>query len=519
MRLFRNAPIRTKLTWLLMGVVTMALLLSYAIFVINDVRMIEEATQSHLSTLADVVAGNLIVAVYSKLPEDAMKVLQSLQSETSVVFAVVYDAQGERFADYARRGQFHSSAPPLPDCEKLFVQDGYLHVFKPILRDGHVIGTIYLQAHRQAIESQRQRIAVVVLLGLSASVAILVLVSARLQRFVSRPIQKLVDAARTVSAKADYSTRVTKTSEDELGQLCDAFNSMLSQIQQRDEALAEHGRNLERLVVERTQSLATKSEQFEIANLELTRSNSELQQFAFIASHDLQEPLRKVQAFGDLLLHKYRDKLDDEGRDYLKRMQSAATRMRALIDGLLSYSRVATKGQPFTSGDLGNIVGSVLTDLESRIEQTHGQVEVDTLPTIDADALQMRQLFQNLVGNGLKFHRPDAAPVVTITCRTMQNNGELRSSTLGVATELCEITVRDNGVGFDEQYADRMFQPFQRLHGRDQFEGTGMGLAICRKIVERHGGSISASSAPGQGATFVVTLPLTRPTRLSGSFT
>jgi signal transduction histidine kinase len=191
--------------------------------------------------------------------------------------------------------------------------------------------------------------------------------------------------------------------------------------------------------------------------------------------------------------------------------------MRALIDGLLSYSRIATKGQPFTPVDLHSVLQSVLGDLESRLEQTGGKVEFNGLPTIEADALQMQQLLQNLIGNGLKFHPADAPPRVTIQCRTYCANGELRKSTLGEATELCEITVRDNGVGFDQQYAERLFQPFQRLHGRDQFEGTGMGLAICRKIVERHGGSISGTSSPGQGATFVITLPVVQPSRITGA--
>ncbi|MBC8353728.1 MAG: HAMP domain-containing protein [Planctomycetes bacterium] len=517
MRPFRNAPIRVKLTLLLVGVVSIALLLSYAVFVVNDVRMIQEATRNHLSALADVVGSNTTAALNFTNAESAAEVLGSLKLEPTVVYARLYDERGDPFAEYPGPTGVHRTPPPLPAGETFLTQDGYLHVFQPIMQEGQSIGTIYLQASRAALYGQLRQYAIIVVAGMSLSLAIMVVVATRLQRVISRPIQHLVDAAQTVSAKADYSTRVMKESDDELGVLCEAFNSMLSQIQQRDAELAQHRQNLEQLVQERTQSLEHKTAELEDSNSELIRSNTELQQFAFIASHDLQEPLRKVQAFGDLLVNKYQDKIDDEGRDYLKRMQTAATRMRALIDGLLSYSRIASKGQPFTSVNLHSVLQNVLSDLESRIEQTGGKVECDGLPTIEADALQMQQLLQNLIGNGLKFCHPDVPPLVTIRSRPYRNNGQSRRSTSGLASEECEITVQDNGVGFDQQFAERMFQPFQRLHGRDQFEGTGMGLAICRKIVERHGGRISGTSPPGQGAAFVITLPVTQSFRTTGT--
>ena len=239
---------------------------------------------------------------------------------------------------------------------------------------------------------------------------------------------------------------------------------------------------------------------------ELERSNRELERFAYVASHDLQEPLRKVQAFGDRLKTKYAPALDERGRDYLERMQDAARRMQAMINDLLTFSRVATRANPFVPVDLRQVVQEAVSDLEIRIEQTGGRVEIGPaagsgqadLPTIEADPTQMRQLLENLIGNGLKFHREGVVPVVKVASKVIkQREGEL-----------CQILVEDNGIGFDEKYLDRIFQPFQRLHGRDKYAGTGIGLAICRKIAERHGGSIAAKSAPGRGATFIVTLPV-----------
>ena len=235
-------------------------------------------------------------------------------------------------------------------------------------------------------------------------------------------------------------------------------------------------------------------EELRFALKRLEQSNRELEDFAYVASHDLQEPLRKIQAFGDLLRSKYAQGLPDQGRDYIERMQSAAKRMQILINDLLSFSRVTTKAQPFVRVDLGQIASEVVKDLEVRTHDSGGHIEVGPMPVIDADPLQMRQLLQNLAGNALKFHRPGVPPRVDIS-------GEL-------AGGRCRITVADNGIGFEEKYAERIFTVFERLHARSDYEGTGIGLAICRKIAERHGGEIRAHGRPGEGATFVVTLPV-----------
>ena len=240
---------------------------------------------------------------------------------------------------------------------------------------------------------------------------------------------------------------------------------------------------------------------------ELARSNAELEQFAYVASHDLQEPLRKIQAFGDRLKTKVDAVGLEDGRDYLDRMQGAAARMRTLIDDLLTFSRVISASQPFVPVDLNSVIKGVLSDLEVRIEQTKARVEVGTLPTIEADPLQLRQLLQNLIGNALKFQPPDAQPVIRIEGRILRNPfaGSPDQDPYG---EQCELSVQDNGIGFDEKYTDKIFAVFQRLHGRTEFEGTGVGLAVCRRISDRHGGTIRAQSKPGKGATFIVTLPV-----------
>ncbi len=243
---------------------------------------------------------------------------------------------------------------------------------------------------------------------------------------------------------------------------------------------------------------------------QLERSNAELQNFASVASHDLQEPLRKIQAFGDRLRVKCGEALGEQGNDYLARMQNAAQRMQVLIQDLLKLSRVTSRAQPFERCDLGEIAAQVLSDLEVAVEQNNARVEVGALPAIDADPLQMRQLFQNLIANAIKFHRPGEAPGVSISGRIFTLPEHLISGA-AAGDEVCEIRVQDNGIGFDEKFADQIFVVFQRLHGREQYEGTGIGLAVCRKITDRHGGSILAKSAEGQGAAFNITLPVKQP--------
>jgi PAS domain S-box-containing protein len=237
-------------------------------------------------------------------------------------------------------------------------------------------------------------------------------------------------------------------------------------------------------------------EHLRVLNLQLARSNRELEDFAIVASHDLQEPLRKVIVFGDLLRDEYKAKLDEQGQDYLNRMQNAARRMQTLIKDLLTFSRISTKAQPFERVDLNRLTEEVLADLEVPLQQSGAKLEIADLPVLEADPTQMRQLMQNLISNALKFRLPNVPPQITISGRALAE------------TNMYEIRVEDNGIGFDEKYLDRIFGVFQRLHGKNSsYEGTGIGLAICRKIIERHNGSITARSRSGKGAIFIVTLP------------
>jgi len=260
--------------------------------------------------------------------------------------------------------------------------------------------------------------------------------------------------------------------------------------------------NRRRMTAELECRVAERTQELNLANQSLRMSNRELEQFASVASHDLQEPLRKIEAFGDRLKTRCTESLDEQGRDYLERVLVSASRMRNLISDLLNFSRVTTRAQPFERLDLNRTAQEVVSDLEGRLQQVNGRIEVGRLPTIDADPLQIRQLLQNLIGNALKFHRPEIPPLVKVAATIVEN---------GPQSKTCRLTIADNGIGFEEVYLDRIFDVFQRLHGRNEYEGTGMGLAICRKITERHRGTITAKSQLGSGATFIVELPVEQP--------
>jgi signal transduction histidine kinase len=232
----------------------------------------------------------------------------------------------------------------------------------------------------------------------------------------------------------------------------------------------------------------------------LEHSNRELADFAYVASHDLQEPLRKIEAFGERLVNKYGSILPDDGKMFVDRMQNAAGRMRKLINDLLSYSRVTTGAKGFEKASLARILTEVVSDIQIRIEETEATIDFGELPTIDCEPMQMRQLLQNLLGNALKFRKADVKPIIRVTAEEFPD----------AATPHILLTVADNGIGFDNQFKEQIFTIFQRLHSRNEYEGTGIGLATVRKIVERHGGTINADGQVGVGAKFLVTLPISQ---------
>ncbi len=266
-----------------------------------------------------------------------------------------------------------------------------------------------------------------------------------------------------------------------------AVRTDISALKEREAELSEARRRAE----EAADLLAQQS-------AELERSNRDLEEFAHVASHDLKEPLRKIVAFGERLETRYADALDEDGQYYVTRMAAAATRMQDLITGLLNYARIGKGDTAFRPVDLGESVNRVAADLEYRLQESGGEITVDGCGTVDAEPGLIHRLFLNLIGNALKFRRPDTPPRITISLAPVTRDGEA----------YCRVTVADNGIGFEPAMAERVFRPFQRLHGREEYEGTGIGLAIVQRVVEHHGGTISVESEPGVGTVFAFELPV-----------
>jgi PAS domain S-box-containing protein len=263
--------------------------------------------------------------------------------------------------------------------------------------------------------------------------------------------------------------------------------------------LVTHGENVPRVILLAIEDVTERrltERRLAAQRLELQRSNDALNEFAFVASHDLHEPLRKISSFGERLATSLGSRLDEKSSHYLERMLDASGRMRMLISDLLAYSQIATSAEPFVATDLAAVARGVVSDLETAVGEAGGRLEVGNLPMIDADPLQMRQLLQNLLGNALKFRRKDVEPLVRLAATISSDR-------------ICTITVTDNGIGFKQEHDEKIFRMFERLNARTQYAGSGIGLAICRKIVERHGGTIAATSIAGTGTTFSIKLPVT----------
>lgn len=334
---------------------------------------------------------------------------------------------------------------------------------------------------KAAFASANRMLVANLLIMLAVMAGAIVLIWFAADRLILKQTRTLVQATQQL-ARGDLSVRTNLDyAQGEMGQLAQAFDKMADELAlheaERDQAeaeLNEYARNLE-------------------------HTNQELRDFTNIASHDLQEPLRKIQTFGELLQERCAPNLDAQGADYVRRMQDAARRMQALVAELLVYSRLTSRAQPFSRVDLTQVTQQVLADFDMLIEEKEAQVHLTPLPTVEGDQIQLSQLMQNLVGNALKFHKKDRSPVVHIYSP--------QKDAASTRNGFCEICVEDEGIGFEPKYTDRIFQPFQRLHGRDQYEGTGMGLAICRKIVDRHGGTIHVESTPNVGTKFTIRLP------------
>jgi len=458
--MLERLTIRQKLVLILLTTCGVAVLLSAIAFMVVSEFTLRNFLEQQMMNLSRVTGYNAQAALEFEVEEDATRILNGLSTRDSIMFAGLYTPAKKPLAIYHRKDiDPHLQNPSFPSSESAKIDDS-LHVSSPIIQDGRVIGYIYLRDDMSEIRHLRMLTFQMVLLFLILALAIAYFILLRLQSFISGPIIHLAETARRVSDEKNYNLRATMESHDEVGFLIESFNSMLEQIELRD--------------------------------ADLVRSNKELEQFAYVASHDLQEPLRMVTSYLQLLSRRYSEKLDQDADEFISYAVDGAKRMQTLIQDLLAFSRVGTRKLHLQPVQLKKTMEDVIKTIQSSIKEAKAKITIGPLPVVHGEPSLLAQLFQNLLTNAIKYHG-DTAPIIEISALE-EGEGQV-------------ISVKDNGIGISKEFAEKVFVIFQRLHTKEEYPGTGIGLAICKKIVERHQGKIWFESKEGEFTIFHVWLP------------
>ncbi|HYU30036.1 MAG TPA: ATP-binding protein [Gemmatimonadales bacterium] len=482
----RDWPIKRKLTAILLLISGLVLLLTSAAFVTEQIITFRQTMRNNLATRARILAANSTAALAFANEADATEILAALHYDPHMVAAALYLQDGRVLATYPAAASA-DLVPAAPEPDGYRFERGRLVAFTPVSQGGNQrLGTLYIASDTKAVADALRLSAVIAIVVLAIAMLAAYALAAALQGRISTPILALAETATTASTRQDYSVRAPKFGEDELGMLTDAFNQMLGRIEEQKQELQQHAKILEQRVAERTGQLEKRA-------AELQAANSELDAFAYSVSHDLRAPLRSIDGFSQVLLEDYATQLGDQGRDSLQRVRAASQRMATLIDDLLKLARVTRVEMRTEQIDLSGLARDVVAEIE-RTTTGERQVEFVIAPGLEAqgDSRLLRVVLDNLLRNGWKYTAKRPQPRVEFTAQ--DENGDR------------VFVVKDNGAGFDMQYADKLFGVFQRLHSAAEFEGTGVGLATVRRIINRHGGRIWAEGAVDQGASFYFTL-------------
>jgi PAS domain S-box-containing protein len=609
----KGVSIRSKLIRLISIISAVSLLIVFTVLFVYEIISYREDTVREMNVIANIVAANSTAALAFNDAEAAHEILSAVTAEKLITAAVLIKANGDILTSFVA----DSTGVEIfvgQEVDGFVIARGKVEGFVPVMLGEKKLGTLYIS---RSTEDANQRLLLYAAIAGSVIVVSFVLtylLSSRLERAISNPLISLSNISTQVSEHHDYSVRATDPADGEVGQLKDAFNTMLSKIEIQNNEIQRHNQELEYKIDERTKAYRREKEFAEVvvnsslvliavfdtdmrfigyndkceeefglrreqvlgkrfdeampqikgsltfnsvvralngeyvhnpqyrsgvtgafyesfmrplrnenneiyaalmtahninafieANAELQKRNADLEQFAYVASHDLQEPLRKVLLFTDRLNEELENKSETVTR-YIDKIDHAARRMSNLIRDVLSYSRLSRLEDSFVPTDLNEILAQVRIDLELYVEEKNAVITSQRLPVVPGNTLQLHQLFSNLINNAIKFC--DRKPLVQITC-AIASTGEVISQGLSNDTPgYAKIQVIDNGVGFDPQYSEKVFTLFQRLHQDKKYEGTGIGLALCRKIVTNHYGSIGVDSKPGVGTIFTIFLPI-----------
>ncbi|HEY3760149.1 MAG TPA: ATP-binding protein [Verrucomicrobiae bacterium] len=448
------------------------LLLTCLAFIAFEVITLRKGMVDGLMTRSEIIGVNSTASLAFQNTSDAADVLAALKTDPQVIDACIYDENGHVFAQFPSNVAA-SAFPSALTGTGFHYTSSSLAVYRPIIQDGHALGTVYIESNLSPLTRRYHAYALLALAVIIASTILAYLMSRVLQNQISQPILALSETARAISRKRDFSVRAVKYSNDEAGALTDAFNEMLAEIQKLSSTL-------EQRVEERT------------AQLEAV--NKELEAFSYSVSHDLRAPLRHIDGFVDMLRKTSQDSIGASGKRYLDIISGAAKRMGALIDDLLVFSRMGRSEMRRTTVNTDSLVAECISEMAQDLQGRAIEWDISPMPEVNADRPMLKQVWVNLISNAVKYSR-DRSPAKIV----------IRSREAG--PKEWEFSVKDNGAGFDMQYAGKLFGVFQRLHQNEEFEGTGIGLANVRRIILRHGGKTWAEGKIGEGAAFFFTLP------------
>ena len=587
-------------------------------YVVLEYVSFRNTAKNNISTLGAVIATNSSAALAFDSQIDAQEVLNALNAEPDIAIAALYDKEKQLFVTYPADTS-NQIFPEVRESRYYWFQGGFLEGFEPVLQKNEIQGYLYVKSDLKTMYRQLGYYILVGVALIMMSLLVAFLLSRILQRTISRPILDLKNTAKAISEKHDYSVRATKTGHDEIGELTDAFNSMLSQIQKQNLEIRSFNQTLEQRVKERTielqnqkdfietiinssvdlvvvldkdlnylmvnsrieeyygksrneligknivdvfphvkgngimallgkalsgeyvyqenyrspdinkyfetyfiplkdfqnsvygvlmighdiTSIVESRDKLEKVNAELLKSNRDLEQFAYVASHDLQEPLRKIQTFTQLMGENLQN--ETQVQKYQEKIKQSSGRMKQLIQDMLNFSRISNSEDAFVPTDLNEVLENLIIDFELLLREKEAKINHPSLPVIDGIPLQLSQLFSNIINNSIKY--TERKPVIDITHDSLSAADLKQFPMLNKEKTYHRIDFSDNGIGFEPEYSEQIFNIFQRLHGKQSYSGTGIGLALCKKIVENHHGVIFATGRPGEGATFTIILP------------
>ena len=491
--------IRYKIALLMLVAVCCALLTAGAALSFYEISDYRQQAMRDLGTQAEILGRASASALAFDDAKAVNENLQLLRNHPGLRAAAIYAARGKRMAEYHSTEADQLAIPKLPEADSIQVNGDHVSVFRRVVENGEIVGTVYLNARYELMDRLRDFLGILFAV-MVFSLFVTGLFSVWLQRAFTRPILAVTSAAHRVMASKDFSLRVPKTTQDEVGLLVESFNDMLAELGQREKDLAASQHLLEQEVEERRrvdEDLRNLNAQLELhvaqRTAQLETANKELESFSYSVSHDLRTPLRSVVGFADALLEDHGDELNEEAQRKLRVVHGEGLRMGRLIDDLLAFSRLGRKALQTTRVDMEALARQAWKSVADTEEGSRVSFDLGRLPQVQGDPALLTQVWINLLSNALKFSAKREQPQVSVSAIT---DGQE-----------CVYFVRDNGAGFNPKYQDKLFGVFQRLHDSDAYAGTGVGLALVQRIVLRHGGRVWAEGQPDQGATFYFALP------------